>query len=388
VFSLRFLPLVWSMLWRSRVRTWLTFASVLLAFLLFGLLRSASDFFQMGPRLAGASNLMVSSRYSLAVQLPLGDRDGIASLPGVVAVVPVVLFPSSYQDARNTVMVDAVEVSDFFHHDPRLDVDEAALVAMQRTRDGALVGREVAQRFGWKVGDRIPLQSRVPRKDGGRSWEFQIVGFWHLDEKRVGRLPALQTFVNYAYLDEARLFDRGTVNFYIVNVDQPTHADPVSAAIDARFASSAAPTRTQSEQSFKLSILRRIGDVGLIVGAILGAVLFTLLLVAGNTMAQAFRERLAELGVLKTIGFSDGTVALLFVAEALLLVLAGAACGLGLDALLIPQLFKLALGAAAPMPVQTLLAGGATALAIAVAVALVPAWRARRLSVVEALAVP
>ncbi|MDR3418405.1 MAG: FtsX-like permease family protein [Nevskia sp.] len=204
----------------------------------------------------------------------------------------------------------------------------------------------------------------------------------------MGRLPATQAFINYAYFDEARLFDRGSVNGYIVNVDQPGHADRVSAAIDALFANSSAPTRTQSEQTFKLNILRRIGDIGLIVGAVLGAVLFTLLLVAGNTMVQAFRERIPELGVLKTIGFTDGAVALLFVTESLLLVAAGAALGLGLDAVLIPQLFKQAFGAPAPMPVETLLTGGASALVIAVAVALIPAWRASRLSVVEALAVP
>ncbi|MBV8062365.1 MAG: ABC transporter permease [Nevskia sp.] len=387
MFRLRYLPLVWAMLWRSRTRAWLTFASVAAAFLLFGLLCSAADFFTLGPRLAGASNLMVASRYSLAVQLPLGDRAAIEALPGVVEVVPLVFFPTWYRDPSSTIITDAVDVPGFFHHDPRLVADEAALTAMQQTRDGALVGRELAQRFGWKLGDRIPLQSRVPLKDGGRTWTFQVVGLWHLNEQRVGRLPALQAFVNYAYVDEARRFDRGTVNGYLVNVDQPAHADPVSAAIDALFANSAAPTRTQSEQAFKLNILRRIGDIGLIVGVILGAVLFTLLLVAGNTMAQAFRERIPELGVLKTLGYTDGAVALLFVAEATLLLAAGAACGLGLDALLIPQLFKLAFGAAAPMPLETLLTGTVTALAIAAAVALIPAWRASRLSVVEALAV-
>lgn len=385
---LRFLPLVWSMLWRSPVRTWLTFASVVAAFLLLGLLRSVTDFFALGPRLAGASNLMVTSRYSLSVQLPLGYRDSIQGVPGVVAVVPLVFFPAWYQDPGNTVVVDAVDVAEFFHHDPRVAVDEAALTAMAQVRDGALVGRELARRFGWKIGDRIPLQSRVPRKQGGRGWEFQVVGLWHLDEKRVGRLPAMQAFINYAYFDEARLFDRGTVNGYIVNIDQPGHADPAGAAIDALFANSAAPTRTQSEQAFKLNILRRIGDIGLIVGAILGAVLFTLLLVAGNTMAQAFRERIPELGVLKTMGYSDGTVAVLFVAESVFLVAAGAALGLGLDAALIPQLFKLVFGAPAPMATATLLMGGATALVVALAVALIPAWRASRLTVVEALAVP
>jgi putative ABC transport system permease protein len=360
----------------------------LAAFVLFGLLRSVTDFFALGPRLAGASNLMVTSRYSLSVQLPLGDRASIESVPGVVAVVPLVFFPAWYQDSANTAVVDAVDVAGFFHHDPRVVVDEAALTAMAQVRDGALVGRELAQRFGWKVGDRIPLQSRVARKEGGRTWEFQVVGLWHLDEKRVGRLPAMQAFINYDYFDEARLFDRGTVDGYMVNVDQPSHSDTAGAAIDALFANSAAPTRTQSEQAFKLNILRRIGDIGLIVGAILGAVLFTLLLVAGNTMAQAFRERIPELGVLKTMGYGDGTVAVLFVAESSLLVVAGAALGLGLDAALIPQLFKLAFGAPAPMATATLLLGAATGLAVALAVALIPAWRASRLSVVEALAVP
>lgn len=388
MFRLKFLPLVWSMLWRSPGRTGLTFASVAVAFLLFGMLHSVTDFFALGPRLAGANNLMVISRYSLAVQLPISYRSTIAAVPGVVAVVPLVFFPAWYQNEKNTLAVDAVDVAEFLHHDPRLVAEESALAAMDQTRDGILVGRELAQRFGWKEGDRIPLQSRVPRRDGGRSWEFKIVGLWHLDEQRVGKLPALGAFVNFSYFDEARLFERGHALGYVVNVDSPGHAEQVSAAIDALFANSSAPTRTQTEQAFKLNMMRRIGDIGLIVGAILGAVLFTLLLVAGNTMMQAFRERIPELGVLKTIGFTDGATAALFVAESLLLVGTGAACGLWLDSLLIPQLFKLAFGAPAPMRLGALLAGAVTAAAVAAAVALIPAWRARRLTVVEALAVP
>lgn len=388
MFRLKFLPLVWSMLWRSPVRTGLTFASVAAAFLLFGMLRSVADFFALGPRLAGANNLMVVSRNSMAAQLPISYRGTIAGVPGVVAVVPLAFFPAWYQDPRNTLVVDAVDVSEFLHHDPRLLADETALAAMAQTRDGMLVGRELAQRFGWKEGDRIPLQSRVPRKEGGRTWEFKVVGLWHLNEQRVGHLPALGALVNFSYYDEARLFDRGHATGYVVNIDQPGHAEPVSAAIDALFANSAAPTRTQTEQAFKLNMVRRIGDIGLIVGAIVGAVLFTLLLVAGNTMAQAFRERVPELGVLKTIGFTDNALAALFVAESLLLVGSGAACGLWLDSVLIPQLFRQAFGAPAPMPLGTLLAGGLTALAVAAAVALIPAWRARRLTVVEALAAP
>jgi putative ABC transport system permease protein len=254
------------------------------------------------------------------------------------------------------------------------------------TRTGAIVGETLAKRFDWHVGDKVPLQATIfPNKDGN-TWPFDIVGIFHADRPELRGIEQQMLF-RYDYFDEGRQFGHGTVGWYIVKVDDPAHADRVAHAIDHMFANSADETKTQSEREFQLAFAKQIGDIGLIVSAIMGAVFFTLVLLTGNTMAQGIRDRIPELAVLKTIGFTNVTVLLMVLGEAMLLLVMGGVAGLAAARLMLPLL-----GAATggqlqlPMTDRTWVLGVVLMVVIGAAVGLQPALRAMRVKIVDALA--
>lgn len=386
---MKFLPLVWSMLWRRPLRTALTFASIAVAFMLFGMLQAFNTLFHMEARLAGADNLLVVDRYGrLDRGLPYAFRGRIEALPGVKSVTPLVLFPVAYADFReNTGIALATDPRTIFG-DARFVTRPEYLRAFQETRTGLIAGRHMAERLGWKVGDHVPLRSSwVQRRDGGEFWEFDVVGIFDFNEELLGEVTALRAFVRYDYVNEARTRP-DLVDVYIVKMTDPNLAPALSKAIDALFKNSAHPTRTQTEAEQQRTQLSQIGDVGLIVTSILAAVFFTLVVVAANTMMRAFRERIPELAVLKTLGFTDARVAALVAAEALLLCVSAGLAGLALAWLVLKPL---AAAVAAVLPFLRLeagivLAGAGLALALGVVVAAIPAWQSARLSVMAALA--
>jgi putative ABC transport system permease protein len=386
----RLLPLVWAMLWRRRMRTALTFASIAVAFMLFGLLQALGSLLDTPGRVAGADSLLVTHRYGFPKPMPYAYRREIEAVEGVRIVTPVVLFPVVYQDARSTSQPSlAVDPQTVFAADARFVVPPEQLRAWQETRTGLIAGRELAQRYGWKIGDRVPLISQwVKRRDGATHWEFDLVGFQHFNPEIMGEgVSAMRVFVRYDYVDESRA-DPGTADIFIIKVHDPARAPAVARAVDARFRNSANPTRTQTEAEQQRTMLAQVGDIGLIIRSILLAVFFTLVVVAGNTMSRAFRERIPELAVLKTLGFSDARVAALVAAESLLLCVGAGLAGLGL-ALLVLEPLAPALAAVLPLlrlewPVVAQGVGLAAALGIVAAA--VPAWRSARLSVIEGLA--
>jgi putative ABC transport system permease protein len=385
----KFFPLVWAMLWRSRTRTTLTFLSIAVAFLLFGLLQAVVAAFDVGARLAGADRMITAARFGLTQSLPLAHLQQIASVEGVSQVHPYGWFGGWYRDQKNPIPVFATDLTTSFNSDPRRVLPQAQLEAAARIRTGAIAGRDLAEKQGWKIGDRVPVHSVIwPKKDGSRAWEFEILGIYDVDRELVGeKFPAQNLFINYDYFDEERLFANGTVSWYTFTVQNVSRADAVGQAVDALFANSTAETKTQTEQEFSLSFIKQLGDIGLIVTGILSAVFFTLMLVAGNTMMQAFRERIPEFAVLKTLGFTDGRVAVLVVAESLLLVVGAGLVGLGLAALLVPPMAD---AMAQFFPGMTLLnstvaIGVALAAGLGLIAAVIPAWKANRLTVVEAL---
>lgn len=386
---MRFLPLVWAMLWRSRARTWLTFLSVVVAFLLFGLLDSVSRSFLLGVRISGDDRLVVTYRQGLTKLLPIAYRSRIERIDGVVAVQPTMFLPGWYQDPKNQIQTVAI--------DPGVVVDTRVLVpddqaqAFRTTRTGVLVGKELAQQHGWKIGDRIPIHGLQQRKDDTEIWEFDVVGFYELDDAQTGgrHVPSLNIAMNIDYYNEGSKFPNLVV-WFTVRVKDPQQATAVARAIDRDFLNSEFETRTQSEADFQRGFVKQFGNVGKMMSAILAAVFFTLLLVAGNSMMQAFRERVPEIAVLKTLGFTDGRVAGLIAAESLLLCGFAGAIGLGAAAAVIPPLQKIGGQATAALYLEngTIAAGIALALAIGVLSALVPVWRSARLTVVEGLAQP
>jgi putative ABC transport system permease protein len=383
---MKYLHLIWAALVRSRTRTALTMLSVVAAFLLFGMLDSVRVAFNSGGSVAGADRLVVSSRLSLTQTLPYRLLAQIEAVDGVRDVAYANWFGGIYQDPKNFFPNFAVGPG-YFDLYPEYRIPPEQLRAFEADRTGAVVGRALAQRHGWKLGDTIPLQATIFPRGGSNAWDFTLRGIFTVaDDKRRGEEN--QLMFHWAYFDEANDYLKGQIGWFMVRLEDPDDASRVALAIDALSANSSHETKAQTEQAFNQSFARQFADIGLIVSAIMGAVFFTLLLLTGNTMAQAVRERIPELAVLKTIGFTDRSVLLLVLAESVLLVVLAGAIGLGLAALLVPVVSQ-ASGGLIQLPSvlpQTWLAGFGLMLAIGIVVGLLPALRARRLNIVDALA--
>src|SRR5262249_35505664 len=238
-------------------------------------------------------------------------------------------FGAKYQDVSNAFPVFAVDPKRYLAMYPEFDIAPVQLEAFAATRTGAVAGRRLVERFGWKLGQKLPISSEIhPRSDGSMNWEFDLVGVIDAEDPAV-RGNTDVVLINVAYFDEARQSGKGKTGWYVLRIADPSQARAISAEIDRRFANSPDETKTQPEKEFAIGFAKQISDVGALVARILAAVFFTILLLTGNTMAQSIRERVPELAILKTLGFTDGVVTLLVLAEALLLLAGGAAIGMG-----------------------------------------------------------
>ncbi|MDB5986942.1 MAG: transporter permease [Nevskia sp.] len=380
---MKFFPLIWSALWRKKLRTIFTLLSIVIAFLLFGMLQGVNAAFQRGVDNANVNRLVVTSRISLTEALPISQMQLLESVKGVAAVAHATWFGAYYQDPKNFIFAAPVEIDRYLKVVPEIKSAPEQLDALRHTRDGILVGLVAAKKYGWKIGDRVPLHSTIwtRKSDGQSDWDFQVVGFYDFTGNASQTDGAL---FNFDYFDEARAFRRGSVGWWVVSLSDPNQSSQVAAAIDKLFENSADETKTQSEKEFAQSFLKQFGDINFIVKAILFAVFFTLLFLTGNTMMQSVRERVPELAVLKTLGYSDTAVLTLVLVESVLLCLLAAAIGLGIAELLFP-LLKSVVGEVR-LPPSVLLAGGGVALVLAILTGLPPAWRAKRLDIVDALA--
>jgi putative ABC transport system permease protein len=380
---MKYFPLLWATLWRKKARTIFTLLSIMVAFLLFGMLQGVNAAFQQGVDNANVNRLIVTSKISLTEALPISQHQQIASVPGVSGVASALWFGAYYQDPKNFVFATPVDIDDYLHVLPEIKIAPEQVEALKRTRTGIIVGEELLHKYGWKIGQRISLHSTiwVNKYDGTSDWPFDIVGTYDFTGDRSQNLGAL---FNYTYIDEARTFGTGKVGWWVVSVKDPNQSASIGAAIDKLFENSQDETKTQSEKEFAQSFLKQFGDINFIVQAILGAVFFTLLFLTGNTMMQSVRERIPELAVLKTLGFTDAKVTALVLAESLLLCLIAAALGLLLADLIFPAL-KNTIGVVS-LPRQVLLTGAGVAVLLALATGGLPALRARRLVIVDALA--
>jgi putative ABC transport system permease protein len=384
---MKYLHLIWASLFRRRTRTVLTLFSIIVAFLLFGLLNALIIAFNRGVELAGADRLVTQGKYSLTEVLPISYYEQIKQIDGVTLVTHAQWFGGIYQDPKNFFPQFAVEPASYLDMYPEFAISPEQREAFINTRTGAIAGLSLAKRFGWKIGDKIPIQATIwPLADGSNTWEFDLVGFLEgKDETAKSQEGAL--IFHYDYFDEARQFARGTTGIYIVRAADPDRAASVAAAIDRRFANSQNETKTGSEKAFNQNFIKQIGDIGFIVQAILGAVFFTILLVTGNTMAQSVRERVPEIAILKTLGFSDGKALGLVFAEAMLLALLGGLLGLLLVQLIVPGMAK-AMEAFLPglgVDGGRWLIGAILAIALGAITGLLPALKAQRLRIVDAL---
>ena len=381
---MKFLSLVWSSLKRKKLRTVLTILSILVAFLLFGYLAAIRTAFTQGIEVAGIDRLIVRHKVSIIQMLPAAYEARIEQVEGVEDAVASVWFGGYYQEPRNQFPQFPVKPAEYVAMYPEFLLGEDELQAWLTTRTGAVIGRTLAERFGWQVGDKVPITATIWTREGGeRTWEFDIVGIYDGAEKGT---DTTQFLFRYDYFDEARAFGQGLVGWYTVRISDPDRAAEISAVIDNEFANSQAETKAEPEGAFVQGFANQIGDVGFILMSIIAAVFFTILLVAGNTMAYAVRERTNELAVLKALGFTDGGVLGLVLGESLALSVIGGGLGLALAWVMVsagdptngmlPVFY---------IPTRDLLAGLALIVVTAFVAGILPALQAQRLRIADAL---
>lgn len=380
---MKFLHLIWGNLTRRKLRTSLTLLSILVAFVLFGFLCAIKQGLVGGVTLAGADRLIVRHKVSIIQLLPESYQPRMERIPGVAAAAHQTWFGGIYQDPKNFFMQCPVVPEQFMAMFPEFILPPEQMKAWLATRTGAIVGRKTADRFKWKIGDKIPIMSPIWMR---KTWEFEITGIF---EGRDKGTDTTSMFFRYDYFDEVRKdqnWGTGLVGWYTIRVKDPAQAAEVARAVDQEFENSPAETKTEPEGAFIQAWANQIGNIGLIVAGILGAVFFTILLVTGSTMSQAVRERIGELGVLKAIGFTNGQVLGLVLAESCLLTMLGGGLGLGLAALMISHgdptggllpLFHL--------PTGDLLLGLGLCVGLGILTGIFPALQATRLRVADAL---
>ena len=385
---MRYLPLLWAGLFRRKTRTVLTLLSIVVAFLLFGMLQAVQTAFESGADAADAKRLLTTARYSIIEPLPMAHLKVIERVPGVVGVASADWFGAKYQNESNAFPVFAVDPARYLDMYPEFTIDPAQREAFAKTRTGAVAGQRLVDRYGWKVGQKLPIASEIHAKtDGSLNWEFDLVGVIDAEDPAV-RGNTDMVLINVAHFDEARQLGRGKTGWYVERIADSEQAKAISTEIDRLFANSPDETKTAPEKEFAVGFAKQIGDIGAVVTRILIAVFFTILILTGNTMAQSVRERIPELAILKTLGFSDARVTALVLAEAVLLLGLGAGLGMAAAAALLPAVNGSTGGRFPPLFVTetTWVLAGALALLVALAVGLPPALRARRLRIVEALA--
>jgi putative ABC transport system permease protein len=383
---MKYFPLVWAALWRRRPRTIFTMLSILVAFLLYALLTGVNAAFNAGVEVAGADRLVSNGRYSLTQVLPQAHLNQVRSLETVHSVAAQSWFGGYYQKESNFFPQFPTELETYLAMYPEIVLPEDQKQKLLATRTGAIIAKTLADRYGFKVGDRIPIIAGIwPLADGSNNWEFDLVGIFDTENPKDRSMYEMMLF-HHEYFDEARQFGKGTFGWMVIKVKNPDQNAQVIAQVDGLFANSANETRTQTEKAFNQSFAKQMGDIGLIMSSIIGAVFFTLLFLTGNTMMQSVRERIPELAVLKTLGYSDIQVLALVIAESLALCLLAAAAGIAIAAALLPVVASALPGfSGLAMKPSTIAGAFGLAVLLALVVGVPPALRAMRLQIVDAL---
>jgi putative ABC transport system permease protein len=377
----KFSALIFANLFRKKIRLILTVGSFAVALFLFAFLSVVQNAFNRGADVAGADRLVVIDRVSIINLIPLKYRDQILQIPGVKSITHNNWFGGVYQDEKNFFPQFVIDPESQRQVFPELIVPDDQWNAFLKDREGAIAGARTAERFHWKIGDRIPIKTTLY---GGDSWEFNLDGIYH------GQRPEddeTQFWLQWDYFEE-RIPERvkGQIGWYVLRVNNPDDAVRVAKAIDDKFANSSSETKTETESAFAAGWVKQFGNIQFLILTIGSVVFFTLLLVTGNTMAISVRERTAELAVLKAIGYSGPRILIFILAESLAIALIGGLLGLGLALLAIPALAK-ALNGMLPtllLDPSILVVGLVAALAVGIASGILPGLGAMRMRVVEA----
>jgi putative ABC transport system permease protein len=378
---MKFFPLIWMNVWRRKIRTTFTLLSIFIAFLLFGIVMTIRAAFSFGVEIAGIDRLVLINKVTLILPLPIAYQRQIQQTPGVQVATHQTWFNGAYQQPTNVLTTIAVEPTPFLTTYPEFLLPAEQAAAWLTDRQGAIVGKDLAARYNWKIGDRIPLMSAL--WEPKNPWEFNIAGIYD-----GGRgVDKTQFFFRYDYLEENRA-DRlkGNVGWYVLKIDDPSKAVELSKTFDTMFANSAAETKTTTEKGFIEGFAKQVGDIGSITIAIASTVLFMFGMVAASTMMQSVRERTSELAVLKTLGFTDAKILALVLSESLFITLAGGGLGLALAWMFVkrgdPTGGLLAVFA---LPPEDIVAGIVLMLLMGLLAGITPALGAMRLRITDAL---
>ena len=379
---LKLLPLFSCNLRRKPIRTGLTFASIVVAFMLFGLLKTLQSALELGADMAGVDRLVTMHRMTLIQLFPRSYLNTIDAVEGVAAATSFNWFGATYQDDRNQIAAMATDADRYFDVYPEYSIADDQKADWIADRGSMIVGTSLAERYGWEVDDIVPLRSiYYTRADGSNSWDFRIAGIY--DASNGDNSSA---YFHWDYLNET-IGEPNLIGYVGLRVDDPSQLREVANRVDARFANSSDETKTDTERAFIQGFANQMGDIEAIVTAIVTAVFFTILLVAGNTMAQSVRERTSEYAVMKTLGFSSRTVASMVLAEAFVITLAGGVLGLALAAAFAEQL-SAALAQFFPvigMPPSTYVVGATLIIMLSLLASLLPSMQAGRLRIIDAL---
>ena len=382
---MKHLWLIWSNLKRRKLRTGFTIAAIAIAFLLFGLLIATKKAFTAGVEIAGQDRLIVQHKVSFIMSMPISYLQRIASVAGVESVTHGTWMGGTYQDPKQVIGTFPVDPESYLKVYPEIQIPDDQKKAWLEDRRGAAVGRLLAERYKWKVGDVIPIRSNIYRKkDGGDTWDLDVSAIYDASEQGIDKASIL---LHYEYYNESLAYGKDMAGWFTVRVADPQRAPEIAKAIDEQFENSPTETKTSTEKAFAQSFAQQIGDIGAIVTTVLSAVFFSMLLVTAMTMVQAVRERTRELAVLKTVGFSNLHVTMLVLAESLVLSLLGAALGLGLAYLVV-----MGVGdtihrylEAFNLPPSSMVWGLGFALLLGILAGALPAAQALRLRIVDAL---
>lgn len=380
---MKFSRLILANLFRKKARLILTIGSFAVALFLFALLGVVNDAFSRGADVVSADRLITINRTSIINTIPLSYRDEILRIPGVKYVTHQNWFGGVYQDPKNFFPQYVIDPENQRQVYPELIVPDDQWAAFLKDRQGAIAGEVTAKRFGWKIGDRIPIKTTIYGLQD-KAFEFNLVGIYHGATQKEDET---QFWLQWQYFKES-VPDRiqGQVGWYTVLIANPDDAPRIAKAIDNMYLNSPYETKTETESAFAEGFVKQFGNIKLLITSIGTVVFFTLLLVTGNTMAISVRERTNELGVLKAIGFPDRLVLGFILGESMVIALAGCV-GLLLAMALIPALSHAMAGLLPPLLVtgKTLVYGVIAALVVGFASGILPAYGAMRMSVINAL---
>jgi putative ABC transport system permease protein len=376
---MRYLSLIWMNVWRRRIRTVFTLLCIFIAFLLFGIVMTVRNAFSLGVNVAGIDRLVLINKITLIMPLPISYMQRIQQEPGVEAVTHQTWFNGAYQQPTNVLQMMAVEPDTFLKIYKEYELPPDQIKAWAADRQGIIVGKDVAARYGWKIGDRVPFIS--PAWNPKEPWEFNVSGIYDAGSG----IDKSSVFLKYEYLKQNQGEETGEVGWYIVKIDDPAKATEIGQNFDAMFANSGSETKTTTEKGFAESFAKQIGDIGSIMIAIATTVLFMFGLVAASTMVQSVRERTSELAVLKTLGFTDARILVLVLSESLFMTLLGGGLGLAVAWLVVQRGDPTNVLPIFELPQSDIVAGVVLMVLMGLVAGAAPALGAMRLKITDAL---